>query len=192
MANWAFVTYKCVCRDRQQAEAFIKLLDELKSLLKPYAESDFGNLWMGCLVKALGEDPDEIDCRGKIFPDYMIEDNVVTLNSEQAWCEQKEFRHLVEKVYPDMKIWYSSEEWNEGMFCTNDKEGQFFSSRYYVEHDDDYEYFDTIDQAADYVGNIVGKDVDPNVEVIDEAIEEYQEDNEDCCMNFYEFKIIDD
>lgn len=192
MANWAFVTYKCVCRDRQQAEAFTKLLDELKSLPQPYAESDFGNLWMGCLVKALGGNPDEIDCRGKMFPDYTIDGNVVTLNSEQAWSEQKDFRYLIEEMYPGMKIWYCSEEWNEGMFCTNDKDGQFFSSRYYVEHDDDYEYFDTIDQAADYVGNIVGMDVEPNVEAIYDAIEEYLENDKDRCMNFYKFKIIDD
>lgn len=191
MANWAFVTYECVCRDNQQAQAFKKLLDELKSLPQPYAESDFGNLWMGCLVKALGGDPDEIDCRGKML-DYTIEGNIVTLNTEQAWSEQKEFRHLVEEMYPGMKIWYSSSEWNEGVFVTNDREGKFFSRRYYLEYDDDYEYFDTIEQAADYVGNIVGMDVDPNVEAINDAIEEYLEDDEDCCMNFYEFKIIDD
>ena len=91
-----------------------------------------------------------------------------------------------------MKIWYSSSEWNEGLFVTNDREGKFFSSRYYIEYEDNYEYCDTIEQAADYVGNIVGKDVDPNMEAIDDAIEEYQENDEDCCMNFYEFKIIDD
>jgi len=192
MANWAFVTYKCVCRDNQQAQAFKKLLDELKSLPHPYAESEFGNLWMGCLVKALGGDPDEIDCRGKIFPDYTIEGNVVTLNTEQAWSEQKEFRHLVEEMYPGMKIWYSSSEWNEGVFVTNDRDWKFFTSRYYLEYEDNYEYFDTIEQAADYVSNIVGKNVEPNVEAIDDAIEEYQENDEDCCMNFYEFKIIDD
>ena len=192
MANWAFVTYTCECRDNQQAQAFKKLLDELKSLPRPYAESEFGNLWMGCVVKALGGDPDEIDCRGKIFPDYTIEGSIVTLNTEQAWSEQEEFRHLVEEMYPGMKIWYSSSEWNEGLFVTNDREGKFFSSRYYIEYEDNYEYCDTIEQAADYVGNIVGKDVDPNMEAIDDAIEEYQENDEDCCMNFYEFKIIDD
>ena len=195
MANWALVTYKCECRDRQQAEAFIKLLDELKSLPKPYAESDFGNLWMGCVVKALGGDPDEIKCRGKIFDDYNIDGNVVTLVTEQAWSEQEKFRYLVERMYPGMKIWYCSEESNEGVYCTNDAERKFFKSWYYLDYEDGGEYFDTIEQAAEFVSDKVGMPVEPTIESIEDEIEKYQEDNDwsdESWMSFHVFKIVED
>lgn len=182
MANWALVTYKCVCADTEQANELVKVLDELKSLPKPYSESDFGNLWMGCVVARLGgkiDGKDGVRCRGEIFGDYSVEGNVVTLVTEQAWTEQESFRYFVESKFAGMKIYYLCDESNEGIYCTNDKDGRFFHDSYWLDFDTrDPEYFDTIEEAAEYISTLTGRDVEPTVESIESAIEDYQEEQD--------------
>lgn len=195
MANWALVTYKCECADNGQAQSFKGILDELVNSRKPFAQSDFGNTWLGCIVARLGGDPDTVKCRGKFFDDYDVDGNVLTLVTEQAWSEQEGFRHFVEELYPGMKIWYCSEESNEGVYCTNDADGRFFKSRYFLDFEDGGEYFDTLDDAARFVSDRVGMPVEPTVESIEEEIENYQEDNDysdESWMSFHVFKVVDD
>lgn len=209
MANWALVTYKCVCKDEEQAKELIGILDELKDMDKPYAENDFGNLWMGCLVVRLGGETfkggivgshngaREIRCRGEIFSDYEREGNIVTMITEQAWTEQESFRHFVESKFEGMKMYYLCDESNEGIYCSNDADGKFFHNEYWLDFNDkDPEYFDSIEDAAKFVGNLVGREVKPTTEDIEAAIDNYQEANDysdESWMSLHgDLTIIDD
>lgn len=58
------------------------------------------------------------------------------------------------------------------------------------------EYFETLEEAAKYVKEIVGHDVEANFDAIDKAlsdyVEEHEEDDPDCYYSFHEFKEVND
>lgn len=116
-------------------------------------------LWLGCLVKALGGDPQKVYCRGTITF-YEMEDDVLTLNTETAWAEMSETRHFIESCFPGMKIYYIEEESGCERFFCNDSEGIYFKDHYYLDGFDDSEYYETIEETARYVKEIVGHDVE--------------------------------
>jgi hypothetical protein len=149
--------------------------------------------WLGCLVKALGGDPKKIYCRGEIS-DYELEDDVLTINMETAWSEMTETRHFIESVFPGMKIYYVEEECGCEVFNTNDKEGRFFSDRYYLDSDgavDDH-YFKTIGDLADVISEIVGHPVGESFKECEQALDDYMEENPDEWYSLHEFTICDD
>ena len=53
-------------------------------------------------------------------------------------------------------------------------------------------YWVKIEDAAKHVSRIVGHEVEPTVEAIDEALENYQEEHEDLFYSFHEFKVVED
>lgn len=66
--------------------------------------------------------------------------------SEERWGLQ-DFAELLEKKFPDIKVYWVVEECGCEVYCTNDKEGKYFPERYWVDTciDDIYnsEYFET-------------------------------------------------
>lgn len=92
-------------------------------------------------------------------------------------------------------VYYREEEPGCGVYYTNDASGKYFPERYYLDsYDDDSEYFTTIEEAADYVSEIIGKKVRPGKNAIEEALDEYMEeqDDEDVWYSFYEFEVVDE
>lgn len=79
------------------------------------------------------------------------------------------------------------------MYDTNDSSGKYFPERFYLDSYDQQEYFETIEEAADYVAKIVGHKVEASVDAIDEALDDYvdKQDNEDVFYCFHEFTVID-
>ncbi len=55
-------------------------------------------------------------------------------------------------------------------------------------------YFETLGEAAEYVMDIVGHQVEATTKAIDEALDEYVEEHEDedVFYSFHEFKIVTD
>lgn len=195
MSNTCFTTYKVTGKKKDVTKLFktIKRLDGRKTPLVKNGWYD-PKLWLGCLVKALGGDPNKVYCRGTITF-YEMEDDILTLNTETAWAEMAETRHFIESCFPGMKVYYIEEESGCEIFNTNDSEGIYFKDRYYLDGFDDSEYFETLDEAAKYVKEIVGHDVEANVTAIDKALNDYMEaheDDDDCYYYFHEFSIVDD
>ena len=195
MSNTCFTTYKVTGKKKDVTKLFktIKRLDGRKTPLVKNGWYD-PKLWLGCLVKALGGDPNKVYCRGTITF-YELEDDVLTLNTETAWAEMAETRHFIESCFPGMKVYYIEEESGCEIFNTNDSEGIYFKDRYYLDGFDDSEYFETLDEAAKYVKEIVGHDVEANVTAIDKALNDYMEaheDDDDCYYYFHEFSIVND
>lgn len=197
MSNTCFTTYKVVSEKKKDVTKLFKTIKRLDGRKTPLVKNGWYDpkLWLGCLVKALGGDPNKVYCRGTITF-YEIEDDVLTLNTETAWSEMSETRHFIESCFPDMKIYYIEEESGCEIFNTNDSEGIYFKDRYYLDGFDDSEYFETLEEASNYVKEIVGHDVEADFDAIDKAlsdyVEEHEEEDPDCYYSFHEFKVVDD
>ena len=191
MANICDTTYKCVgdLKDVRSLYKIIKANDKRKT---PRIKSSFGTLWLGCIINALGFEWEKYRCRGKIL-DYQLEDNVLTISQETAWCEQEGFRECIEKKYPSIKVYYQEQEPGCDVFYTNDNSGTYFPDRYFLDSYDDWYYWQTIEDAAKHVSGIVGHEVEPTVKAIDEALEDYMEEHEDedIFYSFHEFQVCD-
>ena len=196
MSNTCFTTYKVVSENKKDVTKLFKTIKRLDGRKTPLVKNGWYNpkLWLGCLVKALGGDPQKVYCRGTITF-YEMEDDVLTLNTETAWAEMGETRHFIESCFPGMKIYYIEEESGCERFYTNDSEGIYFKDRYHFDGFDDSAYFETLEEAAEYVKEIVGHDLEADFTAIDKAlsdyVEEHEEDNPDVFYSFHEFAIID-
>lgn len=197
MSNTCFTTYKVVSENKKDVTKLFKTIKRLDGRKTPLVKNGWYDpkLWLGCLVKALGGDPQKVYCRGTITF-YEMGDDVLTLNTETAWAEMSETRHFIESCFPGMKIYYIEEESGCERFYTNDSEGIYFKDRYYLDGFDDSEYFETLEEAAKYVKEIVGHDVEADFDAIDKAlsdyVEEHEEDDPDCYYSFHEFKEVND
>lgn len=197
MSNTCFTTYKVVSENKKDVTQLFKTIKRLDGRKTPLVKNGWYDpkLWLGCLVKALGGDPQKVYCCGTITF-YEMEDDVLTLNTETAWAEMAETRLFIESCFPGMKIYYIEEESGCERFYTNDSEGIYFKDRYYLDGFDDSEYFETLEEAAKYVKEIVGHDVEADFDAIDKAlsdyVEEHEEDDPDCYYSFHEFKEVND
>ena len=196
MSNTCFTTYKVVSENKKDVTKLFKTIKRLDGRKTPLVKNGWYDpkLWLGCLVKALGGDPNKVYCRGTITF-YEMEDDVLTLHTETAWAEMSETRHFIESCFPGMKIYYIEEESGCEIFNTNDSEGLYFKDRYYLDGFDDSEYFETLEEAAVYVKEIVGHEVEATVKAIDKAlsdyVEEHEEDDPDCYYSFHEFTVLE-
>ena len=196
MSNTCFTTYKVVSENKKDVGKLYKILRRLMKRKTPLVPNGWyeAKSWLGCLVKALGGDPQKIHCRGTITH-FEMEDGVLSIDTETAWNEQSETRHFIESCFPGMKIYYQEEETGCERFYTNDFEGLFFKDRYYLDGFDDNEYFETLEEAAKYVKEIVGHDVEPNLKAIVKALNDYMEEHkeeDDMYYYIHEFQIVDD
>lgn len=196
MSNTCFTTYKVVSENKKDVTKLFKTIKRLDGRKTPLVKNGWYDpkLWLGCLVKALGGDPNKVYCRGTITF-YELEDDVLTLNTETAWAEMAETRHFIESCFPGMKIYYIEEESGCEIFNTNDSEGIYFKDRYYLDGFEESEYFETLEEAAKYVKEIVGHDVEATFKAIKDALNDYMEeheDDDDCYYYFHEFSIVDD
>ena len=196
MSNTCFTTYKVVSENKKDVTKLYKTIKRLDGRKTPLVKNGWYDpkLWLGCLVKALGGDPNKVYCRGTITF-YEMEDDILTLNTETAWAEMAETRHFIESCFPGMKIYYIEEESGCEIFNTNDSEGIYFKDRYYLDGFEESEYFETLEEAAKYVKEIVGHEVEATVKAIDKAlsdyVEEHEEDDPDCYYSFHEFTVLE-
>ena len=123
--------------------------------------------------------------------DYSLDGNVLTINQETAWCEQEGVRRIIEEKFPSIKVYFMEEESGCGVFYTNDSSGDYFPERYFLDSYEDCEYFETIEEAAKYVSEIVDQSVNAVSQALDDYIEEYEEDNSDLFYSFHEFTVLD-
>ena len=194
MPNWASTSYVFKSADEKQAQDLYNKIDSLNQMTEPLVPNGFGKLWMGCLVNLLGGDWDKVYCRGEII-DYNLTDDYVSIECETAWDEMPEFRHFLEQQYPGSKIFYQVEECGNCVYAINDLEGLYFPDRYCLDSYDGLEYFETIEKAAEFIGERIGKELPSDFAEIENAIDVYMEehDNSDeSWMSFHKFEVIDD
>lgn len=192
MPNWATTCYTFKGADENQAKDLYQRIEALNKMDKPFVENGFGKLWMGCVVNYLGGNYEEVYCRGEII-DYDLSDDILHLCCETAWDETPEFRHYIESKYPGSKIYYQVEESGNIVYATNDREWKYYSERYLLEFYDGCEYFSSLESAAKYVNGTIGKEVKPDVQAMETAIDEYMKEHpeEENWMSFHAFEVCD-
>ena len=194
MPNWCDTSYKCVGdpKEVRKLNSVLKYMEKRKTSI---LSNGFGKMWLGNLVYKLGGNWEELRCRGEIT-DFSLDSNVLTINQQTAWCEQEGVREIIEKSFPSIKVYYMEQESGCEVFCTNDASGEYFPERYFLDSYEDWEYFETLDEAAKFVSNIIGHEVEPSADAIDKAldnyVEEHEEENEDIFYSFHEFKVVED
>ena len=80
---------------------------------------------LGLLVKALGKNPDEMECRGE-WTELVREDETLRMIFETAWTPCYEVTQLMKAVYPSLRILYKAEEPGCEVYLKNDAEGKYF------------------------------------------------------------------
>ena len=191
MPNWASVTYKCVGdpKDIRQLHSMLKYIGKRKTTIVP---NGFGKWWLGNLVTKLGGNWEKYSCRGEII-DYSLQDkNTFMIYQNTAWAEQEGVRRIIEEKLPSIKVYYQEEEPGCEVYATNSFE--HFPDRYFLDSYEEPMYFDDIRDASRCISEIVGHEVESNVESIIQALDDYLEEHEDedTWYSFHEFEEIVD
>lgn len=192
MANQSDVVYKCI-GDPKEVRSLYKIINANDKRKTSRVKNGFGTLWIGNIIDALGEDWEKLRCRGEIIG-YHIENNLLTIYQSTAWCEQEGFRECIEKKFPSIKVYYREEEPGCDVYNTNDAYRNYFPERYLLNNNDEPLYFNTIEEAAEYVSGIVNQKVEANMTAIEKALDEYEEENkdEDVYFSFHQIQVVDD
>ena len=186
MPNWASVTYECVGDSIVELllHDALKYIDKRKTSIVP---NDFVKWWLGNLVTRLGGNWEDYPCRGEITSYSLENDTTLMIYQNTAWGEQEGVRRIIEEKMPSIKVYFQEEEPGCGLFATNSFE--HFPERYLLDSYDEPLYFETIDEAAKCVADIVGYTVEPTVNAIDQALDDYMAEHEDnnIWYSFHEF-----
>lgn len=69
-----------------------------------------------------------------------------------AWSQLEEWRKFLKNKYPNIQIYYRSEEPGEIIYETNDVDGKsYFPERYILDFLDRSAYFNNLEEVAEYV-----------------------------------------
>ena len=168
MANLCSVTYKCT-GDPKEIQELLSVLIANEERKDPLVKNGFGKLWLGC-------------------------NETLVIWQDTCWSEQEEFRHYLQKRFPSLTITYREEECGCEVFHTNSFAD--FPERYLLDTYDEPQYWKTIEEAAKYVSNLVGYEIEPNTDAITTALDNYQNEQEqqghEVFYSFHEFTEVDD
>ena len=192
MPNWAYSQYHAT-GDKEHLQKLHAIMTELENMKSPgLHENGFGSTWLGNLVIKLGGDWKKIYCRGS-WDNLIYEDGVISFSVESAWGELNEVRHLIEEKFPDIKLYYQSEEPGMGIYITNDPAGEYFPDRYYLwVEDEDTDYYPTVESLAKAVEEITGSRHLTTFDACKKALAYYASRHHDLCYTIEEFKVIED
>lgn len=189
MANWALTNY-CIEGKPEDLQQLFNLCEEFCTGKRPPMQKDADNSWEGNIVLALGEEIGENYIRGFIN-EYSLSDGVLRIDAAEAWGATN-FRHILTRHYPGMKVYYIVEEGGDEVFATNDAEGKYFPYRFFLRYeingDGGTEEFKTRREAMKYIANLFNRKSIKTSEVIEWNNAQVDADS-DNCISLYEYKI---
>ena len=124
---------------------------------------------------------------GEISEEPTWDENTGALRfwSEERWSLQ-DFAELLEKHFPNIKVYWVVEESGMEIYCTNDRGGKYFPERYWVYTAIDgiynFEYFKTEEDVYKWLDKITYGRVKSQEDV--EKFNADYEDSDDNCENF--------
>lgn len=154
-------------------------------------ENGFGSTWLGNLVIKLGGDWNKVDCRGSWDNLLLHDDGTVSFCVESAWGEPYEVRELIEDKFPDIRIYYQSEEPDNVIYTTNDDTGEYFPEKYclWVE-DEETDYYTSFEHLIEAVQKITGSKHLKTLDSCKKALESYCRKNHDLCYTLEECVVM--
>ena len=109
-----------ICTTNYVIEGEQKELDALYQTMKEQQENT-----LGCLVKALGKSPEEVECCGE-WIGLERQGDTLRVTFETAWTPCYEVTNLLKEAYPSLRIFYKAEEPGCEVYLKNDAEGKYF------------------------------------------------------------------
>ena len=109
-----------ICTTNYVIEGEKEELDALYQMMKEQQENH-----LGCLVKALGKNPEEVECRGE-WTDLERQGDTLCVTFETAWTPCYEVTNLLKTTYPSLRIYYKAVEPGCEVYLKNDAEGKYF------------------------------------------------------------------
>ena len=109
-----------ICTTNYVIEGEKEELDALYQMMKEQQE----NL-LGCLVKTLGKNPEEVECRGE-WIGLEHQGDTLCVTFETAWTPCYEVTNLLKEAYPSLRIFYKAVEPGCEVYLKNDAEGKYF------------------------------------------------------------------
>jgi hypothetical protein len=170
MPNWCNSTIYFYSKDKSTIQNFkdkvVKIYNSTATV-----ENGFGKGWLGDYVNTLLAPEYHTDkdnnppCRGRL--EFYDEPGIIKydgywhfrIHTETAWTPMLEmWQMILKRHYPKIKIAFLAEEPGCEIYIKYDPDNVFFQfDNYYVEYDiEGYgdEYFDNLDDAANYIANI--------------------------------------
>lgn len=188
MANWASTSYRIEGK-QEDLKTLNELINEFMDGKRPVMEDNASKDWEGNVALELGENTKGYYLRGFIQT-CELEDDVLSIEAEEAWGAT-DFRHILEKHFEGMKVYFIVEEEGGEVYATNDKEGRFFDYRFLVDScvdgADEWEYFDTKEQALSYVARRMRVET-VTLEEIDKWNDDHYEGDD--YIYFHEYELV--
>lgn len=146
MPNWCS-TDIMFYGEQKQVQALLQTLEAIRN--NPQGgKSDFGNGWLGHIVKHFDLNP-EIRHRGSIIDIYEHSDDAFMVTCEDAWAPMVELWRAVIEHFPEVSFDIRAEEPGCGLYLNTDTSGVYFPDRFLVELDYDYALNEEIKQIAE-------------------------------------------
>ena len=191
MPNWAFTDYAI-----EGPKETLQKIEQ--AVLHHDVEENSAEDWEGNVLIALGTTwnrggPDEGGkyMRGFIrdAPHWCNDNKTLSLFAEEAWGVT-DFNEVLEENFPDIKVYWSTEESNEGIYATNDREGKYFPDRFFVDTciNDNFatDYFLTKEDAYQWLSKLTDGKVES-----EEDVDKFNATcSEDDFIYIHEFKVI--
>lgn len=188
MPNWCNTTYKFVGKAEEIADLHQKLR-ELEQMPKPIVETDFGNLWLGCVVNYFGGDYHNIYCRGMIDYLELCGDSMIQLSTMTAWGDMPEIWDFVLTQYPSVEYYFLAEEPGMCYFVNSDVDGEYFPEKYVIyQMDGMTDYLNEDEELLEYIAERIGMEKIETIEQMNELLDTYNKTHPDHEIYYYEFK----
>ena len=158
MPNWCMTSY-ALMGERKEVRCLYDTMRSLQDMKTPLVPNGFGVTWLGCLVKALGKDPQSVYCRGSWSNLKLSEEGVLTFDTEHAWSRPAEVELLIESSFPSVKIYFLEEELGMDIFQTNDESGQYFKEQIIIDEESEGMEYYTEEEAFKRISELTGKTV---------------------------------
>lgn len=136
--------------------------------------------WEGNILNKLGEwDRNKYYMRGFIEEYWWADVNHVVLRfyAKEAW-QNTDFAKALQNLFPSIKIYWTTEEFDNEVFITNDTEGRYFRERFYadtcIDGNYDSEYFKSEQSMYDWLAELTD-DVVQNADDVAEWNEKYKD-----------------
>lgn len=184
MPNWCFTQY-VADGPKDQLQRLYDTMKRLKEMPRPgLIENDFGSSWLGNLVAELNEGvvPHGFRCRGYYYG-LELEDDILRFDTETAWWEADDTRHLIEDKFPGVKLYYCAEEFGCGAWGSNDVNHTYFDEQFYFSAEgycgEDYmdgeNYMDSLEDLISAVESTCGVTGLKTYEDCEQAVEAYED-----------------
>ena len=179
MPNWCTTSY-ALTGGRKEVRSLYNKMKRLQERKTPLVPNGFGTTWLGCLVKALGGDPEKVYCRGQWSGLRLTPEGVLFFDTEHAWSRPAEVEMLLEKAYPSLRIYFLEEELGMDIFQTNDATGEYFKEQVIIDEESDGMEYYTEEAALVHLTELAGKPITSweEAEAFTNAINEAQDEGE--------------